>query len=102
MGVEAIKEAIAHLSGQERQQLAQWFLELEEDEWDRQMERDLSPGGRGAHLLRKLKSRSRPAISLHWKRAFDVAASGLRSDFSIARLSRVLESVRLIARDHPA
>jgi len=55
MNVEAIKEAIVHLSGQDRQQLAQWFLELQEDEWDRQMERDFSPGGRGAHLLEKVE-----------------------------------------------
>jgi hypothetical protein len=28
--------------------------ELEEEEWDRQMEADFSPGGRGAHLLEKV------------------------------------------------
>jgi len=51
MTVEAIKDAIVHLSGQERQQLADWFEELEEEAWDRQMEQDFAPGGRGAHLL---------------------------------------------------
>ena len=54
MTVEAIKDAIAHLSEQERKQLADWFEELEEENWDRQMEQDFAPGGRGAHLLEKI------------------------------------------------
>ena len=54
MTVEAIKDAIAHLSEQERKQIADWFEELEEDAWDRQMEQDFAPGGRGAHLLEKI------------------------------------------------
>ena len=51
MTVESIKEAIIHLSGPDREQLAEWFNELQEEEWDRQMEKDFSPGGRGAHIL---------------------------------------------------
>jgi hypothetical protein len=51
MTVEAIKDAIAHLSEQERQQLADWLEEVAEEAWDREMETDLAPGGRGAHLL---------------------------------------------------
>jgi len=31
--------------------LAEWLDELEEDAWDRQMEQDFSPGGRGAKLI---------------------------------------------------
>ena len=54
MTVEAIKEAIAHLSELERRQLADWFEVLEEEAWDRQMERDFAPGGRGAHHLEKI------------------------------------------------
>jgi hypothetical protein len=54
MTVEAIKDAIVHLSDQERKQLADWFEELEEETWDRQMEQDFAPGGRGAHLLEKI------------------------------------------------
>jgi len=54
MTVEPIKDAIAHLSQQERKQLADWFEELEEEAWDRQMEQDFAPGGRGAHLLEKI------------------------------------------------
>ena len=51
MTVEAIKEAIVHLSELERNRLAEWFDELKELEWDRQMEKDFAPGGRGVHLL---------------------------------------------------
>lgn len=51
MTVEAIKDAIAHLSEPERKQLADWFGEFEEDAWDRQMKQDFAPGGRGAHLV---------------------------------------------------
>jgi hypothetical protein len=54
MTVEAIKDAIAHLSDGERKQLGDWFDELEEGDWDRQMEQDFAPGGRGAHLLEKI------------------------------------------------
>ena len=54
MTVEAIKDAIAHLSQQERKQLADWFEELEEEAWDREMEQDLASGGRGDHLLEKI------------------------------------------------
>jgi hypothetical protein len=54
MTMEAIKDAITHLSEQERKQLADWFEELDEQAWDRQMEQDFAPGGRGAHLLEKI------------------------------------------------
>jgi hypothetical protein len=54
MTVEAIKDAIAHLSEEERKQLADWFEDLGEEAWDRQMERDFAPGGRGAHLLEQV------------------------------------------------
>ncbi len=55
MTVEAIKEAIVHLSESERKQLANWFEELEEEAWDQQIERDFSPGGRGMSLLAELE-----------------------------------------------
>ena len=54
MTVDAIKDAIAHLPEQERKQLADWIGEMEEQAWDRQMEQDFAPGGRGAHLLEKI------------------------------------------------
>jgi hypothetical protein len=50
MNVEAIKDAIVHLSEPERKELANWFGELEEEAWDRQIEQDFAPGGRRAHL----------------------------------------------------
>ncbi len=56
MTVDAIKDAIVHLSEPERRQLADWFGELEEDAWDRQMEQDFSAGGRGEHLSEKVYS----------------------------------------------
>ena len=59
MTVETIKEAIVQLSEPERHELAKWFGEFEEDEWDRQMEKDFSPGGRGEHLLEKIKTQVR-------------------------------------------
>jgi len=56
MTVEAIKDAIVHLSDQERKQLADWFEELEEEAWDRQMEQDFAHGGRGAYLLEEVRA----------------------------------------------
>lgn len=56
MTVETIKDAITHLSEQERKRLANWFEELEKEAWDRQMEQDFAPGGRGAHLLEEVKA----------------------------------------------
>jgi hypothetical protein len=46
-----IKDAIQQLPEEERTSLAAWLNEMEYDEWDKQMEKDFSPGGRGAHLL---------------------------------------------------
>ena len=46
MNVDAIQDAIVHLSAPERQKLAEWFGELQEDERDRQMEEEFS--GRAA------------------------------------------------------
>lgn len=31
-----------------------WIEELEEQAWDREMERDFAPGGRGADLIEKV------------------------------------------------
>lgn len=54
MTMEALKDAITQLPAPERRHLAQWFDELQEDEWDRQIERDFSPGGRAAHLAERI------------------------------------------------
>jgi hypothetical protein len=55
MTVEALKEAIAELPENERHSLAAWLMELEFDEWDKQMVKDFSPGGRGAALAKRVK-----------------------------------------------
>jgi thiamine pyrophosphate-dependent acetolactate synthase large subunit-like protein len=54
MTVEDIKTAIRQLSEPERQKLAEWLTELEEQVWDAEMERDFSPGGRGQYLVKKI------------------------------------------------
>ena len=56
MTMEAIKEAIVHLSEPERRQLTVWFDELKEDEWDSQIEKDFSPGGRGIAWGEKIEA----------------------------------------------
>ena len=54
MTVEAIKAAIQELSKPDRQDLANWFDELEEQAWDAEMECDFSPGGRGHDLVKRI------------------------------------------------
>jgi hypothetical protein len=56
MTVEAIKAAIQKLPQSDRQNLADWFDELEEQAWDAEMERDFSPGGRGYDLVERINS----------------------------------------------
>jgi hypothetical protein len=63
MTVEAIIEEIGHLSDQERKQLFSRLEELQEAAWDREMERDFSPGGRGAHLVEKVDQEIDRAIA---------------------------------------
>lgn len=53
--VEAIKNAIATLPLEERHCLASWLNELGYDEWDKQMVKDFSQGGRRMTLLEKVK-----------------------------------------------
>jgi hypothetical protein len=55
MTLEAIKEAIAGLPEEERSSLFAWVAEQSYDEWDKEMARDFSPGGRGYHLVDELK-----------------------------------------------
>jgi len=56
MTVEAIKQEIGHLSEQERKQLLDWLEEIEEEGWDREIERDIAPGGRGEHLIAEVEA----------------------------------------------
>jgi len=56
MTVEAIKEEIGHLSEPERKQLLDWLEEQEEEAWDREIERDFAPGGRGERLMAEVEA----------------------------------------------
>jgi hypothetical protein len=55
MTVEAIKEAIAELPEGERHSLAVWLNELDYDDWDKEMIKDFSPGGRGTAWAERVK-----------------------------------------------
>ena len=56
MTVETLKEAIVRLPEEERHCFALWLNGLDCDEWDREMAEDFSSGGRGAHLLDRVKA----------------------------------------------
>jgi len=56
MTLEAIKEAVVHLSEAEREQFAYWFEELAEEAWDKEIERDFAPGGRGSVSLEAFRA----------------------------------------------
>lgn len=51
MTLEAIKEAITELPLDEKTRLAAWLLRQDMAEWDRQIEEDFSPAGRGMALM---------------------------------------------------
>jgi hypothetical protein len=56
MTVEAIKEEIGNLSETERKQLLDWLEDLEEEVWDREIERDFAPGGRAERLMAEVEA----------------------------------------------
>jgi hypothetical protein len=56
MTLEAIKEAITDLAPDEKARLAAWLLRQDMEEWDRQIEEDFSPGGRGMALLEEAEA----------------------------------------------
>ncbi len=56
MTVEVLKEAITDLSEDDKVALAAWLNMQTMDAWDQQMQRDFSPGGRGYHLVNKVKA----------------------------------------------
>jgi hypothetical protein len=56
MTLEALKQAIAELPAEEKAALATCLNEQEMDEWDRQMQKDFSPGGSGIRLVEKVKA----------------------------------------------
>ncbi len=55
MTVDSIKQAISALSEEERGSLAAWIVEQDYDEWDKEMMRDFSPGGRGEHVVKAVE-----------------------------------------------
>jgi hypothetical protein len=61
MTVEALKETIAGLPEEERRSLAAWINEFDYDDWDREMGKDFSPGGRGPTCLKRQELTSRRA-----------------------------------------
>jgi hypothetical protein len=77
MTVETLKEAILKLPKEERHSLVAWISELDYDAWNKEMARDFSPGGRGVHLVEKVKreiaeGRARPmqeGFAQHRKRS---------------------------------
>jgi hypothetical protein len=54
--MEAIKEAITELSPAEKTRLAAWLLQQDMEQWDRQIQEDFSPGGRGMALLEEAQA----------------------------------------------
>lgn len=55
MTVEAIKDALTALPKMSVIHMALWLNELDYDEWDREMARDFSAGGRGMPWAQRLK-----------------------------------------------
>ena len=53
--METLKEAINELPEEERHSLAAWLNGLDYDDWDKEMAKDFSPGGRGSHLVEMVK-----------------------------------------------
>ena len=51
MTLEAIKDAVEHLPEQAQRELLQWLEEREQADWDAQLQRDFSRGGRGMPLV---------------------------------------------------
>jgi hypothetical protein len=55
LSIESIKDAITKLPEQEKVSLAAWLNMITMDDWDRQMQRDFSAGGRGTKFLEQVK-----------------------------------------------
>jgi len=53
--VEAIKDAINKLPQEDKVSLASWLNVQTMDDWDQQMRRDFSPGGKGMKFLEQVK-----------------------------------------------
>jgi hypothetical protein len=56
MSLETIKEAITELPRDEKARLTAWLLQQDMEEWDRQIQEDFSPGGKGTALLEEAEA----------------------------------------------
>ena len=56
MTVDSVKEALEELSDSDQEQILRWLDERHNAKWDRQMEQDFAPGGRGQYLLDDVKA----------------------------------------------
>ncbi len=59
MTVDAIKQAIVDLPEDQKFALAAWLNQQTMDDWEKKMQRDFSPGGRGNHLVEEVKNQIR-------------------------------------------
>jgi len=56
MTIQSIKDAIAKLPEDAQVALAAWLNLQTTDAWDKEMQRDFSPGGRGHHFVENVKA----------------------------------------------
>ncbi len=59
MDVSEIQAAIQKLPNDKQAELAAWFADQEQAEWDAEIERDFSPGGPGIELIETFKQAAR-------------------------------------------
>ncbi|HLK21138.1 MAG TPA: hypothetical protein VKT81_19440 [Bryobacteraceae bacterium] len=62
MTIEALKNAITGLPQDAQVALASWLNLQTMDAWDREMQNDSSPGGRGYHLVESVKNQIRAGM----------------------------------------
>jgi hypothetical protein len=62
MTIEALKNAITGLPQDAQVALASWLNLQTMDAWDREMQNDFSPTGRGHHLVEKVKGQIRVGV----------------------------------------
>lgn len=62
MTIEAIKDAITGLPEHAQVALAAWLNLQTMDSWDREMQADFSPGGRGHHIAENVKAQIRTGM----------------------------------------
>jgi hypothetical protein len=62
MTIEAIKNAITGLPQDAQVALASWLNLQTMNAWDREMQNDFSPAGRGHHLVEKVKGQIRDGM----------------------------------------